>query len=455
MTKHRKNSRRSFLKQAGIVPFLKYAPLMTGLGTAQAAVCNANTTQSLVCVFLLGGADSFNFVVPRGNAYDDYLATRGSMAVPSNNLINASDPRLGDIGFNDRLPGLHELFQDNQLAVVANVGNLIRPTTKANFNASTSLPESLFAHNAQQKLWQTASGNLSDSFGWGGSIAQNVANCNNSSNIATSISIDGSNNWLSNVQESFISLSPTTNIQRMAGFNSASLQQTLEALIQDARSQQNSPFQQEVANAIGRANSTANNLVDAINDHPVSNLNPDGDLQQQLHLVARLISAREDLNMGKQVFYVGLGGWDTHSNQNVRIEPLLDELNTALTTFQEAIDGMGKGNTVTTFTASDFGRTLTTNGDGTDHGWGGHSLVMGGQVDGGKIYGDFPSFKSQNNPDDAGDNNNFAGRIIPKIAVSQFAATLADWMGVTPLEQAAMLPNLANFSVKNLGFMGP
>jgi len=115
---------------------------------------------------------------------------------------------------------------------------------------------------------------------------------------------------------------------------------------------------------------------------------------------------------------------------------------------------MGKGNTVTTFTASDFGRTLTTNGDGTDHGWGGHSLVMGGQVDGGKIYGDFPSFKSQNNPDDAGDNNNFAGRIIPKIAVSQFAATLADWMGVTPLEQAAMLPNLANFSVKNLGFMG-
>lgn len=157
--------------------------------------------------------------------------------------------------------------------------------------------------------------------------------------------------------------------------------------------------------------------------------------------------------MGKQVFFVGLSGWDTHSNQNVRIEPLLTELNTALTDFQVAINDMGKANTVTTFTASDFGRTLTTNGDGTDHGWGGHSLVMGGAVDCGKIYGDFPSFASQNNPDDAGDNNNFAGRIIPKIGVCQFAATLADWMGVIPQEQEDMLTNLSNFTTKNLEFM--
>jgi len=455
-------SRRTFLKSAGAFPILKYTPLLCSglLGSTiatSASAADCNQQQSLVCVFLLGGADSFNFVVPGisgSSAYNDYATTRGSMAVAGENLLTSSDASQGTFGFNNRLPGLHDLYQNERLAVISNVGNLIRPTSKADFNASTSLPQSLFAHDAQQKLWQTGSGSLADSFGWGGSIAQRITECNSSSNVATSISAAGSNNWLNNLQENYITLNPNANIEQMVGLrDSSSTKATLEALLNASKAEQEAPFKQQVAHAITRANDTANSLSDAISDHPVDDFNPNGGLQQQLHLVARMISAREQLNMGKQVFFVGLGGWDTHSNQNERLVPLMTELNTALTSFQAAIDGMGKADSVTTFTASDFGRTLTSNGDGTDHGWGGHSLVMGGAVKGGQVYGSFPSFASVSNPDDAGDDENFAGRIIPTTSVAQYGATLADWMGVTPTEQETMLPNLANFNQKNLGFM--
>lgn len=447
-------SRRSFLKSASAIPFLKYSPLLAAAGAISGSAQAATNPKSLVCVFLLGGADTFSFVVPGGSHYNDYLATRGSLAVQSDQLLSSTDAAYGSFGFNNLLPGLHDLYENDKLAVINNVGNLIRPTSQADFLASNSLPQSLFAHDAQQKLWQTGSGNLADSLGWGGSIAQQIAVNNDESSVATSISVAGSNTWLSNLQESYINLNPNASIKRMRGnLSSNSTSTVLETLLNQSKNKTGSQFEQQMAEGIFRADSTINGLADALTDHPVSDMSSVGDLQSQLHLVARMISAREQLNMGRQVFFVGLGGWDTHSNQNVRLTPLLTELNEALTSFQTTIDSMGKTDSVTTFTASDFGRTLTSNGDGTDHGWGGHAFVMGGGVNGGKIYGDFPSFKSSNNLDDAGDDNNFAGRIIPKIAVAQYGATLAGWMGVSDTERDAMLPNLANFSEKDLGFM--
>ena len=448
-------NRRSFLRhagKAGALPLLQYAPLLASNNAA--AACNESAPRSLVCVFLLGGADSFNFVVPSGAAYTDYLATRGAMAVTDDSLLTANDSLIGEIGFNDMLPGLHDLYQNQQLAVVSNVGNLVQPTSKAQFSNSQALPQDLFAHNSQQKLWQTGSGDLAVDAGWGGSIAQNIADCNNATNVATSISIAGSNSWLSNLQQSYVSLSPNADIQRMRAYaDSSTTVSTLEQLLAQSKANSSSPFAQEAAHGITRSRETANNLYAALQEHTVDDMVPTTDLALQLHLVARLISAREQLGMGKQVFFVGLGGWDTHSNQNQRMVPLLNELNTALTSFQTTINNMGKSNSVTTFTASDFGRTLTTNGDGTDHGWGGHALVMGGAVNGGKIYGSFPSFASVDNPNDAGDGDNFAGRIIPSISVAQYGATLADWMGTSNAERDTMLPNLSNFAIKNLGFM--
>ncbi len=446
MTKH-KFSRRSFLKSASVLPLVNFTPSF-------AASCNEGDRKSLVCVFLLGGADSFSFVVPSGQQYNDYLATRGNLAVTRDNLLAATDSTIGDFSFNSLLPGLHSSYQANNLAVINNVGNLVRPTSKADFNASTQLPQSLFAHNAQQKLWQTGSGNLTQSGGWGGSIAQYVANCNSTSNVSTSMSVNGSSTWLNNLVESYVSLNSNASIALMRGHQASSSTRTvLATLIEQAKANSATPFAQEVANGVERAIDTSNSLSVALTRHPLNDFSASGGFEAQLKLVARLISAREDLNMGKQIFFVGLGGWDTHSNQNERLTPLLRQLDTGLTKFQTAINRLGKANSVTTFTASDFGRSLTSNGDGTDHGWGGHAFVLGGAVDGGKVFGEFPSFRAINNPDDADDGGTFAGRIIPKLSVTQYSATLASWMGVTNVERDLMLPNLTNFSVKNLGFM--
>lgn len=455
MNRDKKLSRRSFLRQAGALPFLKYAPIASALGASVAygANCNVSQPKSLVCVFLFGGADTFNFVIPGGNQYDEYATTRGTIAVPSNQLLSASDPVLGEFSFNRLLPNLHNRYLNDQLAVIANVGNLIRPTTPANFSASTQLPQSLFAHNAQQQLWQTASGNLTETLGWGGSIAQAVATCNPSAAIATSVSINGSNAWLNNVQENYITLSSTAAISLMQGhLSSRRTSNVLGSLLAQAKTEV-SPFEKEIANSITRAIDTTGGLSAALAAHSLNTFSPRTEFERQLHLVARLISAREQLNMNRQIFFVGLGGWDTHSNQNERLPLLLAELDTGLSKFQAAIDDLNKSNSVTTFTASDFGRSLTSNGDGTDHGWGGHAFVMGGAVDGGKFVGEFPSFSAVDNPNDASSGGNFAGRIIPEISVAQYAATLANWMGLSVAEQNQILPNLTNFSVKNLGFM--
>lgn len=454
MTNSRTISRRSFLRQASAVPFLKYLPAAGTLASfgASAADCSASQRKSLVCVFLLGGADSFNFVVPGGNQYDQYAQTRGGLAVPSNQLLSATDAALGEFSFNSALPNLHSRYNLDQLSVVANVGNLIRPTTQADFRASTALPQSLFAHDAQQKLWQTGSGNLADAFGWGGAIAQEVAQCNPNA-VSTAFSVNGANAWLNNTQENYISLSSTTAIALMQGhLSSRRTSGVLADLLTQAKNQA-SPFKREVANSITRAVDATDGLSAALAANPLTGFAPQTVLERQLHLVARLISAREQLNMNKQVFFVALGGWDTHSNQLDRMPPLLAELDAGLSKFQAAIDGLGKSNSVTTFTASDFGRSLTSNGDGSDHGWGGHALVMGGAVDGGKIVGEFPSFAAANNPKDASSGGDFAGRIIPDLSVSQYAATLAKWMGLSAVEQNQILPNLKNFNVQDLGFM--
>ena len=183
-------------------------------------------------------------------------------------------------------------------------------------------------------------------------------------------------------------------------------------------------------------------------------------LARQLHLVAKLINARERLGLSRQTFFVRMGGWDTHGNQNLRLPVLLTELDEALGLFSDVLGpgAMNVADTVTTFTASDFGRTLTSNGDGTDHGWGGHSFVMGGAVSGGEFYGQMPSFATANNPDDtgtsvSGGNNGFAGRLIPTQSVNQLGATLATWMGAQTSEINQIFPDLANFAQRDLGFM--
>lgn len=458
-------NRRRLLKQLAILPLANGVSLMAGQ-QAQAMTCS--TGKSLVCIFLAGGADSFNMFVPGNAAYQAYRATRGDLAVDDTDLLEVSDATQGTFGFNAMLPGLADLYSQNRLSVVANTGTLLRPTTKSDYLATNDIPESLFAHNTQQKLWQTGAGIVSgsSSFGWGGAIGDHAANCNGDITIAPTFSIAGNTDWLSSTQNNYISLNADVAVERMYGYDSISewiptnrldrIGPTLESLIAQGQAARDATMLNEVSNAVARATNATAELHTALSDNPLPQMQYDGKnkLASQLHLVARLIASREQLGMNQQVFFVLMGGWDTHSDQNERAPQQYNELNAAITAFQATLDDINKSSSTTSFTASDFGRTLTSNGNGTDHGWGGHNFVFGDAVDGGKIFGQMPNLSSTNNDDDAGeDNGSFAGRIIPQISVGQYAATLARWMGVDESALNRALPDLANFAQKDLGFI--
>lgn len=444
--------RRSFLAGAAAAG----VTLATMPADFAAAAAGQTGPRSLVCVFLAGGADSFNLLIPRdhavaGQTHGDYARTRGDFAVPARDLVPFGD---GAFGLNPMLTDL-EAATRGRMAVVANVGPLERPTTKADYDAERSLPQSLFAHDAQQKLWQTGRSELTSSQGWGGSIAAAVAN---NGVLPPSFSINGSSIFQTEAGAGYTTLSPTVAIERLLGYDPSlrrwlptfeGLAGVMEASLHSA-SDTPSRFDRVAARTIRQSILTTEQLQEATSGDIENDVGMDDvsghKLGGQLRKVAQLIKNRDTLGMDRQIFFVRMGGWDTHRAQQEFFPRLVGELNQSLASFQTALDDLGVSDTVTTFTASDFGRTLTINGDGTDHGWGGHAFVIGGAVKPG-VYGTFPHMRTSNNPDDVGDRNRqFAGRLIPTTSVSQYAATLAGWMGLSPAQLELAFPELANFS---------
>jgi uncharacterized protein (DUF1501 family) len=355
------------------------------------------------------------------------------------------------------------LANQDQLAVVTNVGPLARPMTKTDYLAGRSVPQSLFAHDAQQKLWQTGRPTLASSTGWGGAVAAAVGG---DAPVAPSFSLNGSNRWQASVDAGYSRLSPTIDISLLDGYNPETrdwipsfegLHRVLHDNLNVARASQNA-FDQVAAETLQQSILTTEQLQSATADNDENDVGMDdidgNRLGMQLREVARLIKNREALNMPRQMFFVRMGGWDTHSDQDGRFPALIAELDAALVSFQQSLATMNVADSVTTFTASDFGRTLTSNGDGTDHAWGGHAFVLGGAVNPGR-YGTMPDLRADNaNADDVGDGrNNFAGRLIPTTSVSQHAATLARWMGLTDTQLATAFPDLANFASSDLGYL--
>ena len=460
--------RRTLLKAIAGLPAMTGVSMMGASAIPGAAHAMSCGPKSLVCVFLAGGADSFNIFVPGGARFDDYSRVRSNLAVPESDLLDFSDPRVGSVAFNSNTDSFARLYNENRLAVIANCGPLIRPTTQQDYLARRSIPQSLFAHDTQQKLWQNGAGSVAgvSSLGWGGRIADYAASCNPNSLVSPAFSISGSNLWQSSVSTDYITLRALVPVSYMDGYNNISdwipsdrlrrIGTIMAANNQAAQELSPSRMEQEVGGAYEQAVTATANLREAINNNPVREMqfDPRNKLAAQLHYVAQLISAREELGMQQQVFFVRMGGWDTHSDQAARLPGLLSELNDAIGAFQDTIDGMRKSETVTSFTSSDFGRTLTSNGDGTDHGWGGHAFVFGGAVSGGQVFGDLPNYGSTNNPDDAGDRDGqFAGRMIPTTSVAQYGATIARWMDVPESEMTTLFPDLNNFAVQDLGFM--
>ncbi len=447
-------SRRELLRQGacGLAGFAGLHALANlGLVSAAAAQGGGSDYKALVCVFLFGGNDSFNLLVPRdATHYNAYAATRQGLAIPQNQLL-AITPNTSDgsqYGLHPSCPQLQSLFQAGKLAVIANVGSLSYPMNKAQFqNDTVPKPPQLFSHNDQQFQWMTSLPDSVEGFGWAGRAAELLHTLNGSSALSMNITLVGSNTWQVGPTIAPYSLG-TYGPQGLTGFWGQQGQRRYLAFQQLLNRQTPHLFEKTFADTQKRAIDIDNLLESALDGAPaLSTIFPDSYLGSQLAMIARMIQIRAQLGVRRQVFFCGIGGFDTHTNQNVDQPELFADLSQCLNAFQAAMTELGTDDLVTTFTGSDFGRTLTSNGHGSDHGWGGVQLVLGSSVAGKDIYGTYPDL-SLNGPDDID-----GGRILPTTSVDEYSATIAKWFGVQSGDLATVFPNLSRFAHPDLGFM--
>jgi uncharacterized protein (DUF1501 family) len=450
------SSRRQFLRRAGALTASGLAARLVPLslfGATQAAAQSASDYRALVCVFLYGGVDGNSVVVPNDAAsYAQYAGVR-----PASSGLNLAQAELLPIqpqglplfGLHPELSEIHPLFGEGKLAILANVGPLNEPTTKANYLQKR--PDNLFSHADQQNQWQSSVSSGASRSGWGGRVADQVAALNPSFPVVTSIA--GAPLFVAGNSTSPLAL-PSTGGLALAGFNtSAASTARLNALQAILAADRENAYVRAAGDITAQAlnlSSTVNPILSAANStlQPIFNgLNTS--IALQLQQVAKLIAARAQTGARRQIFFVSLGGFDTHNNELATLTNLLGQLSPALRAFYDATVALGVASQVTTFTLSDFGRTFQpASGAGTDHAWGNHHVILGGAVNGGRMYGRFPALVLAG-PDDA----EREGRWIPTTSVDQYGATLARWFGVGAQGLSAAFPNLSRFAAADLGFL--
>lgn len=467
-------NRRAFLRRS-IASALGGASLYSAFGNLQLVNAAAHAAKggifadykALVCVFLHGGNDSFNTIVPIDNAhYADYAATRPAMLVAQADAQSrALDPLAthlpgdgGTYGLHPSMPDLANHFNGGRAAIVANVGPLLQPLTKAEYQSNVALaPPQLFSHADQANFWQTSRPDDASADGWGGRIADLLhASANPAGQVAMAMSMGSQSLFQRGATTDQYVMSPcfandycaVERIEYLGEYQNELGTQAFHALA--AEGTQAHVFERAYAAGTRRAIENYETLRAVLDPLPIWNTPfPETSVGGQLRQVANLINVRNTLGMKRQVFFVSMGGYDTHDDQIDLQDALLGQLSAAMHAFYQATVQMGVAANVTQFTASDFGRTLSTNGDGTDHGWGGHHFVLGGAVQGRRFYGRMPSLVKTDNPDDAA-----YGQVIPTTSTDQYAATLARWFGVTSASDLAMLfPRLSLFNSSDLGFM--
>ncbi len=447
--------RRHFLQRAGSLGLL--SALSAGLPRLEAQ--SADDYKALVCVFLFGGNDGNNMIIPADSSgYAEYNAVRGSSSGINiaQSALHLIQPRNSTrvFGLHPALDRLHPLFASGQLAILANAGPLNRPTTKADYLAGRDLPYQLFSHSDQQAQWQAANSRSITADGWGGRIADIIAPRQSGSLLPTVVSFAGTPKFNQGRSTSPLALPTSGGLQLTGttGTDSASLarKQAITALLGEAS---DSILLQETARGLAQAIDLSG-LVNPILNGSNSTIQPlfsglNTSLANQLHQAAKLIAARASLGVKRQIFFVSLGGFDTHTNQLTGQENLLSQFDDAVAAFYQATQALGVADRVTTFTLTDFGRTFrAAAGGGTDHAWGNHHLILGGAVKGGRLYGQWPSL-ILGGPDDV----STLGRWLPTTSVDQYAATLARWFGLSEAEIDLVLPNLSAFPVRDLGFV--
>jgi uncharacterized protein (DUF1501 family) len=465
MTEVTGTTRRQFIRRSACaaVGMTAIANTIFDLQRVAAAAPLAGDSKSLVCVFLYGGNDSNNVIVPTlAGDYASYAATRDALALPQSALLPLTPlvPPPGDSrqwGLHPSLKGVQGLFNGGKAALVANVGPLLAPLTRDEYmNHSVAVPPQLFSHSDQTLHWQTSLPDQPARTGWGGRTADLLHALNENARISMSISLGGTNTFqVGNVvtQYQVSSQGPvglTSYVPPDQGSDAAS--NAVRSLLGRSYSHL---FERGYSAIFGRALDNQALLSGALSSAPaITTVFPDTDFGAQLKMIAQLISVRESLGLRRQVFFCAAQGYDTHGGQigttslDGTQADLLTELDGGLSAFDAAMNELAIGDTVTAFTASDFGRTYVPNGTGSDHGWGSHHFVLGGAVRGGQIYGQLPTL-AIDGPNDAGN-----GRWIPTTSVDEYSATLARWFGVADSDLPLVLPNLGRFAVPDLGFMG-
>ncbi len=455
-------SRREFLKSSlKSITALGAAGAMAKFGEISAfASTGGSEYRALVCIFMDGGNDGHNTVIPIATAqqnYSLYQQGRQVLALPQNSLLPISNGK-DTYGLHPNLPEIQGLYSQGKAAILANVGNLVQPLTRTSYltNNHAIMPSALFSHSDQIGQWQSGLPSGIASTGWGGRITDAVKS-ENSGAIFPPITTTSSCGLFCTGKQTAVATVPPP----WTGSTSATGMATLNAVVRDpttaAGVQQLLTFDdglqlvQATNDIFERGNTYANTLTRLLANVKIATPFPaKNPLAAQLQTVAKVMSVRQQLGLKKQIFFCQLGGFDTHSGQLETQQELLTQLSQAVSAFYRATQELSIEDSVTTFTASEFGRTLTPSGNnGSDHAWGSHHFILGGGVQGGKIFGDFPSLAPG-----SGQDANTRGTLIPTTAVAQYGATLAQWFGVHADTLPTIFPNIKNFPTTNLSFLG-
>lgn len=446
-------SRRRFLGQVNCAA-ISSLPILSTLMNLKlagnlAAAGGAGGHRALVCLFLSGGIDSFNVLVPRGPAeHTVYSEVRGGIALPQSSLLPINptvSPGLA-LGLHPGLTGIQTLFESGKAAFVANVGTLVERVTKNDYdNDLKRLPLNLYSHSDQIEQWQTSMTDVRSAKGWAGRAADLLHDTNGNNSVSMNISLTGSNIWQSgeNTLEYTVSTDGAVGLE---GYNPANTDpwSTVPIRTRAIDSQLGFQYQHLLSQAFAAKKVAAMDAYTLFNSAtqvtlPPGVVFPDTHLAAQFQMIAKAIAGHAALGHSRQTFFIEYGGWDHHDGVIANQAAMLPEVDGAVKAFYDCLVALGIENNVTLFTASDFGRTLTTDNDGADHAWGGNQMVIGGAVNGKRIYGSYPDL-TLDSPLDVG-----RGRLIPQVSVDEFFAEMALWLGVPKSDLHLVLPNIASF----------
>ena len=454
------DSRRRFIRQAGLATFglTTMSSSLFKLNTIKAALANnsfirgADDYRALVCLFQPGGNDSFNMLLPYGiPEHQEYSTTRSNLAIEREAIrqINANTNDGKTYGVHPTMEGVQQLFNDKKLSFLTNIGPMIQPTTKVEYEADQApLPLGLFSHSDQISHWESGRPGERANHGWGGRLAEMVHSHNENTGISMNISLSGNNLFQAGNGILEFTLSPGDLSFGIDGYQHDHAYNQLRTRLIDQILEQpyGDKYKKTYIDVIKNSLDTQKDFQEAIEGSEAFNTEfSNNSLSQSFKTIAEVIAARDVLGFKRQIFFVRYGGWDHHDNLLNAQAGQLSVVSNALTQFGSALEELSVFDNVVTFTMSEFARTLTSNGNGSDHAWGGNVMVMGGNVKGGELFGSYPSLELGNNLEIG------RGRMIPTLSNDQYFAELALWLGVSPGDLNTIFPNIGNFYNVNSG----